>query len=168
MGDSIEVSRDVGASAGTVWEMVADITRMGEWSPETVGAKWSKGATGPAPGASFRGTNRAGKKSWSTTATVVDADPGRRFSFRVVFGPFKVAEWAYDFEPTATGCRVTESWHDQRVGFFKPIARMGTGVADRAARNRATMETTLERLAAAAESAEAVSGDGSSEGTTGD
>ncbi len=85
-------------------------------------------------------------------ATVVDAEPGRRFSFRVSAGPVPVAEWAYTFEATPTGCEVIESWSDLRPGWFKPIARLATGVADRATHNRSGMEQTLERLAAAAES----------------
>ena len=73
----------------------------------------------------------------------------RRFSFRV---GLKVAEWSYAFEPTADGCRVTESFIDQRAAWFKPLAHLATGVGDRAAHNRAGKEQTLERLAAAAES----------------
>ncbi len=87
--------------------------------------------------------------------TVVDAEPGRRFSFRVTAFGLKIADWAYDFEPTPTGCRVTETWTDLRPGWFKPIAGVATGVADRESHNRAGAEETLERLAAAAEASPA-------------
>ena len=109
-------------------------------------------ATGPQPAARFRGTNRNGKKRWTTLVTVVDADPGRRFSFRVTAGPLKVAEWCYTFEPAATGCRVTETWTDQRGRLVTVLGKPVSGVADRAHHNRAAMEQTLERLAAAARS----------------
>ena len=132
--------------------MVSDVTRMGEWSPENEGGEWLGGAAPAQAGARFRATNRVGSKSWKTVTTVVDAQPGRRFAFRPSFGPVKVAEWAYTFEPTGGGCRVTESWTDLRPGWFKPISRMGTGVTDRAEHNRRGMEETLARLAAAAES----------------
>jgi hypothetical protein len=132
--------------------MVSDVTRMGEWSPENEGGTWLGGATGPQPGAKFRGTNRIGKRKWKTVATLVDVEPGRRFSFRVTTMGLRVAEWGYTFEPTANGCRVTESWTEQRPSVFKPLARLVTGVADRASHNRAGMEQTLERLAAVAES----------------
>lgn len=131
--------------------MVSDVTRMGEWSPENEGGTWLGDATGPRPGAKFRSTNRHGQRKWKTEATVVDAEPGRQFTFRVSAVGLKVAEWGYTFEPTATGCRVTERWVDLRPRFFKPIAKMVTGVADRAAHNRRGMEQTLERLAAVAE-----------------
>jgi len=151
MAEQVSVTREIGAPAERVWALVADVTRMGEWSPENEGGTWLGGATGPQPGAKFRATNRIGKRKWSTVGTVVDADPGRRFSFRVTTKGLKVAEWRYTFEPTTTGCRVTETWADQRPGFFKPLAQLVTGVADRATHNRAGMEQTLDRLAEAAE-----------------
>jgi hypothetical protein len=79
------------------------------------------------------------------------SEPGSQFSFRVTGTGFKVAEWRYLLEPTATGCRVTETWIDQRGTFVKVMGKPVSGVGDRAAHNRATMEKTLERLKAAAE-----------------
>ena len=46
-----EVSTEIAAAPETVYALVSDITRMGEWSPETVRAVWTRGATGPAVGA---------------------------------------------------------------------------------------------------------------------
>jgi uncharacterized protein YndB with AHSA1/START domain len=157
VADQVSVERDIGAPAEQVWAMVSDVTRMGEWSPENEGGMWLGDGTGPQPGAKFRSRNRIGKRSWKTVATVVDAEPGRRFSFRVSTMGLKIAEWGYEFEPTPAGCRASETWTDQRAGFFKPIAQLVTGVADRGTHNRAGMEQTLERLAAAAESSSAPS-----------
>ncbi len=154
MSADVAVSRDVGASSDAVWNMVSDLPRMAEWSPENEGGAWIKGATGPVPGAAFRGSNRNGSKSWKTVAKVVDAEPGRRFSFRVTAMGLPVALWEYDITPTDTGCRVTESWTDLRPGFFKPIAGKATGVSDRTDHNRSTMEQTLANLAAAAEASD--------------
>ncbi|MFN8034426.1 MAG: SRPBCC family protein [Acidimicrobiia bacterium] len=94
MSEDVSVTREMAAPADTVWAMVSDVTRMGEWSPENQGGTWLGGATGPQPGAKFRSANRVGKRKWKTVAT---------------------------------------------------------GVSDRATHNRAGMEQTLERLAAAAE-----------------
>jgi ligand-binding SRPBCC domain-containing protein len=152
MSGHVEVSKDMNAPAERVWAMISDVTRMGEWSPENQGAVWLKGATGAAPGAKFEGQNQFGKSKWKTAATVVDCEPGKRFSFSVVAGPFKIADWAYTFEPTATGCRVTESWDDRRNGLAKFMAKFVVkGVPDRAEHNRTGMEQTLAALATAAE-----------------
>jgi uncharacterized protein YndB with AHSA1/START domain len=151
MNEQVSVSREIAAPAEQVWAMVSDLTRMGEWSPENEGGTWLKDASGAQPGARFRGANRNGKKKWETLATVVDADPGRRFSFRVTAVGFKVAEWIYEIEPTAAGCRVTETWVDERGVVVRTLGKPVSGVADRAEHNRAGMEQTLERLAVAAE-----------------
>jgi hypothetical protein len=152
MSETVSVSREISSSPEQLYTMVADVTRMGEWSPENQGGEWLGGVTTAQAGARFRATNRVGQRSWKTVAAVVGADLGRRFSFRVSAGPVKVAEWTYTFEATPTGCRVTESWTDLRPGWFKPVARLATGVGDRATHNRSGMEQTLERLAAVAES----------------
>jgi uncharacterized protein YndB with AHSA1/START domain len=147
MSEPVSVTREIAASPEQLYAMVSGLERMGEWSPENEGGEWLRA------GATFRGNNRNGKKSWKTLATIVDAEPGRRFSFRVTAGPIKVAQWSYDFEPVPTGCRVTESWVDQRPRWFRPIAGRATGVTDRATHNRQGMEQTLDRLAASAEGA---------------
>ncbi|MGZ8751444.1 MAG: SRPBCC family protein [Acidimicrobiia bacterium] len=153
MEQPVQVERVMNADAGDLYALVADIERMGEWSPETEACEWTGGAKGPAVGAKFRGKNRNGKKRWTTTAKVVVADPGTAFAFEVTAGPFKVARWAYTFEPTDGACRVTETWTDQRGRFATMAGKPLSGVADRASHNRTSMEQTLERLASAAEHA---------------
>jgi uncharacterized protein YndB with AHSA1/START domain len=151
MTNEISVQRDIHAPADEVWAMISDVTRMGEWSPETTQCEWLKGATGPATGAKFKGVNKNGKKTWSTVCRVTEADRGRAFAFRVDVGPFKVAEWAYRLESAEGGCTVTEIWTDKRGGLVKRMGKPLSGVDDRAEHNKAGMEQTLERLAAAAE-----------------
>ena len=142
-------SRDIAAPAEKVWALVADLPRMGEWSPENQGGKWVKGATGPAVGAVFRGHNAAGLRRWSTTVTVIACEPGQVFEFAVTSGPLQVAQWRYEFEDTDAGCRVTESWLDQRKPWFAFVARaMGDHSGEHAQKE---MEATLANLAAAVE-----------------
>jgi hypothetical protein len=157
MNADVSVSREVGATPDRVWGLVADLPRMGEWSNENVGGRWRGDATGPAPGARFRGANRNGIRRWSTNVVVTEATPGRRFAFRVTSMGIPISEWSYEVEPADGGCRVTESWCDARPGWFKPVARLATGVADRVEHTRAGMTLTLERLAAAAEGEATVS-----------
>ena len=148
---TVSVSRPVSAAPQVVWELISDVTRMGEWSPETTGARWTGGATGPATGAKFRGSNANGWRRWSTSCTVTDCEPGATFAFRVTAGPLAVATWRYDIEATREGCRVTETWIDERGTLAKLGGGPMSGVGDREAHNRAGMEETLRRLAAAAE-----------------
>lgn len=147
----ITVERDIAAPAENVWEMITDITRMGEWSPEAKGGEWVKGATGPAVGARFKGKNARGKKSWSTDCEVTECEPGTRFAFKVTAGPIGVATWTYALSATPSGCHVSETWSDARGGFAKRAGKFISGVGDRETHNRAGMEQTLAALAAAAE-----------------
>jgi len=145
------VTREIAAPAQKVWELVSDLPRMGEWSPENQGGSWKGGATGPAMGAVFSGKNKNGIRRWSTTATVVDCQPGKVFEIAVTFGPLAVANWRYEIEATAAGCAVTESWNDHRAGWMKVVSSpMGDHSADHA---RLEMAATLAKLAAAATSA---------------
>src|SRR3954463_14903062 len=93
----IRVERTVAAKADDLWPMVSDVTRMGEWSPETTGAQWVGPSTGPALGARFKGSNQQSSRSWKTDCTVTACEPGASFAFEVKSGPLKVARWSYEF-----------------------------------------------------------------------
>lgn len=141
----------VAASPETVYRLVTDLPRMGEWSPENTGGRWVGTPRGPVVGARFSGTNRRGLRRWPTTTVVTDAVPGRRFAFETRVGPITAAEWVYDITPVDGGCEVTESWVDLRS---RPIVVAGwaiTGVRDRAALTRDMLATTLAELKATAE-----------------
>lgn len=147
----VEVSVDVAAPAEAVYALVSDVRRMGEWSPECVRCAWLGGADRAVVGARFRGHNRIGVRRWSTTSTVVSADPGRSFAFRVASMGLPVAEWRYTVAAAPGGCRVTETWTDARGTLIRTLGRVATGIGDRAVHNRAGMEATLRRIKAAAE-----------------
>jgi len=147
-----ERSIEVAAPPEAVWGLVADVTRMGQWSPHTVRARWeAPGADGPAVGRRFLGTNRLPiVRQWTSLATVTACEPGRRFAFAVgrdSADPNTV--WSYDFEPVAGGrTRVTERWEMLRepgivLAYYRLIGQPG-----RLARG---VEETLRRLKAAAE-----------------
>jgi hypothetical protein len=149
----VTVSKDVAAPPEVVWEMVTDLPRMGEWSPESQGGHWRDGVEKPAVGARFTGSNRNGLFRWKTNATVVEMMPRTVFSFDVSVLGIAVSNWRYEIEPTDSGCTVTETWTDHRARWFAAFALLATGVGDRESHNRETMETTLDALAAAAEKA---------------
>jgi uncharacterized protein YndB with AHSA1/START domain len=103
-----------------VWSLVSDVTRMGEWSPETFSAEWIDGASGPAAGARFKGRNQRDGKGpkWSTRCTVTECEPGREFTFVVGKADKPVTRWSYRLAPSDGGTDVTESFESIRYGFF--------------------------------------------------
>ena len=62
MTPDIEVSRDIVASPEAVFAAITDITRMGEWSPETRSAEWNEGFDQAEVGAQYTGHNQNGEK----------------------------------------------------------------------------------------------------------
>lgn len=147
----VEVSRQIKAPPEAVWSAITDVTRMGEWSPECHTCSWSDGFDGPAAGARFTGQNRNGDKEWTTEVEIVECVPRERFVFEGVFGDLRFSRWGYVLEPVDGGTRVTEVWDDLRPDNIIQATVQISGVADRASHNRAGMERTLERLAAAVE-----------------
>ncbi len=100
------------APIGRVWDLVCDIMRIGEFSPETFEAEWLDGATEAAIGARFRGhvkRNQRGPTYWSE-CVVTDLVPERRFGFDVVAGGRALNHWQFDLQPADGGTDVTESF----------------------------------------------------------
>jgi hypothetical protein len=98
--------------------MVADVTRMPEWSPEVVHCAWDAGHA-PGVGATFTGRNQLPDRTWETRCTVIVAEPGREFAFLVNGGRVR---WHYGFEPHGeSSTRVTETWTFLEAGlsFFR-------------------------------------------------
>jgi hypothetical protein len=157
----VEESVVVAAPARDVYAAVANLRRMGEWSPE-VFATWVRGRA-VRPGTRFVGFNRIGWRVWFTTCQVSAAVPGEVFAFRVTSFGVPVALWGYRFEdvspdPSEPRTRLTEYWEDQRrdhrgAGFVSLLGKVFTGVpAERRAEvNRGGMRATLDRIRTAVE-----------------
>lgn len=103
-------SIDIAASPAVVYELLTDLSRISELSPECYKAEWEDGATGPAVGAAFRGYNEAGPNKWDAGCVVVAADPGKEWAFEVPADDGRNTVWRYEIEATDTGCKVTESF----------------------------------------------------------
>ena len=89
---------------------------------------------------------------WSTLCTVIAAEPGKRFAFAVKARGRPVSTWEYGITPRTGGCQVTERTVDQRGLLYRLTSFVSTGLRGRSARNRRTMEQTLDALARAVES----------------
>lgn len=90
------VAQHIDAPPEFVYDLVADVTRMGSWSPECRSCEWIDDA-GRA-GSRFRGHNRNGVFRWTTEARVITADRGREFSFTTLHKGEPATQWTYQFE----------------------------------------------------------------------
>jgi uncharacterized protein YndB with AHSA1/START domain len=151
MNERVEIARDIAADPDVVYAAIADVSRMGEWSEECYRCEWHDGFDRAVVGAKFDGHNRNGEFEWTTQAEIVEAEPGRAFTFECSMYDFHFATWGYRIEPTAGGCRVTEWSDDLRPESAIEFSKKASGITDRAERNRQTISGTLERLAAALE-----------------
>lgn len=147
------VSVDIAAPPEQLYGMVADMTRMPEWSPEQVRLEWIEGATGPAVGARFLGYNCTGPGNrirWKRKGTVLTAEPGREFAFATEEGGVEGVVWCYRFEPVAGGTRVTESYTVHKIPVW---ARILDGPLNRHGELIDGMTRTLGKLKESAEAA---------------
>jgi hypothetical protein len=145
------VTVHIDAPPEQVWDLVSDVTRIGEFSPETFEAEWLGGATGPAVGAKFRGhvkRNEKGPTYW-TVCKVTQCEPGRDFGFAVMAGGRAVNNWRYQLAPAGDGTDVTESFELAPMLVMR-LYWLLAGWA-RGRRNRDDMQRTLERIKAVVE-----------------
>lgn len=159
MGDrpTVDVEVFIEAPPSHVWELVTDIVRMGQWSPEYQGGEWLDGATGPEVGSRFRGRNRRGDRQWESVSTVTEAEAGRSFAWAVGDPGNAAATWRFDLAPQGTGTLLRQ--HVQlgpgSSGLTARIEELPDReeeiVASRTAEHRRNMQSTLEGIKSAAE-----------------
>src|SRR3954453_17893057 len=147
-----DVTVHMNAGMDKVWDLVTDVTRIGEFSPETFEAEWIKGADGPAVGAWFRGhvkRNQRGPTYW-TQCKVTVCEPNRAFEFAVMMSKDRsVNNWGYRLGPGNNGTDVN--------AYFRLTENPGTRIYGallgrlRGRTNENGMRTTLERIKAVVE-----------------
>jgi hypothetical protein len=104
-----EASIEIGAEPEAVYDLVSDVCRMGEWSPENLGADWVDGGTGKL-GDWFDRHNKVGEREWTRACEVARADRGIDFTFVVGGVEENCTWWSYEMEAINTGTRLTERW----------------------------------------------------------
>ncbi len=154
----------VAAPPELVWDLVADITRVGAWSPECIRATWLGEPGQPRPGAMFTGRNRFEDGfEYEVTCVVTEADRPRAFGWVVLDDSGDPARpsssWLYQIDPLPDGgSRVRQRFtHGPGDSFLRAFARKAP---DRAARIiavrrdwlHANMTATLRAMKAVAES----------------
>ena len=147
-----EVSLYMQAPAEKVWALVSDVTRIGEFSPETFEARWSRGSTGPEVGAYFKGhvkRNGVGPTYWSP-CRVTQCVPNEVFEFSVGNDDVTLNNWGYRLEPSGSGTKVTEYFRIEPNLAMRAYWTVFGLLRGRT--NRKGMRTTLERMKAVVES----------------
>ncbi|HZK36488.1 MAG TPA: SRPBCC family protein, partial [Aeromicrobium sp.] len=77
----IQSSIEIEAAPAKVWEVVSDLKRMGEWSPQcrkmyVLGGSVKKGTR-------TLNINHQGKLFWPTNAKVIEFEPEKKLAFRI-------------------------------------------------------------------------------------
>ena len=119
----VDAEITIDAPVKKVWGLVADVTRMGEFSPECHAVEWVDGDVAEV-GNRFRGHNRLGEREWARTCTITRLEPPARFAYEVnddVDGS-PASEWSFELSPAEDGGTVLS----QR---FQHLPRGRTGVS---------------------------------------
>jgi uncharacterized protein YndB with AHSA1/START domain len=112
----LQAQIDIDAPVEKVWQLVTDLKRMPEWSPQ---CRMMRPLGSVRPGTRTINVNRRGRLFWPTTSTVTELLPQRKLAFRVNTNN---TIWSYELEPTATGTRVVESRHAENG--VKPLPNL--------------------------------------------
>jgi Polyketide cyclase / dehydrase and lipid transport len=158
------VEEIVAARPERVWNLVADVTRVGEWSPECIWAAWLADPGRPQPGARFTGRNRLPSGfEYEVTCVVTEADRPRAFGWVVLDDSGDPARpsssWRYRIDPLpGGGSRVRQRFtHGPGASYLRAAAatapnRSAEIIGARRDGLRTNMSATLRAMKAVAES----------------
>ena len=166
-GLTVAAEEVVAARPELVWDLVADITLVGRWSPECIRAAWLGEPGQPRSGARFTGHNRFPNGfEYEATCVVTEADRPRAFAWMVLDDSGDPARpsssWRYRIDPLpGGGSRVRQRFtHGPGASYLRAAAaeaphRAAEIIAARRQGLRANMSATLRAMKAAAESSHA-------------
>ncbi len=144
----IVASVEVSAPREAVWQVVSDVRRMPEWSPE-LRRLLVLGSGQVRVGTTLLGVNRRGWVVWPTTSKVTRLEPGRVIAWRTRESG---ATWTYELDETPGGTRLTG--RRDLPAFTIGTTVLGPVIGGAAGHDHelaAGLRTTLERIARALE-----------------
>jgi len=143
-------SAHASAPPEAVWQVLTDVTRVGEWSHECHTATWTDGSTHAAVGAQFRGSNRAGSARWSRPCTIYLCNAPSEFGYRTQGGRLMrdSTEWYFALEPEDGGTCIIQRYRIRSLAMWAD--RLGWLIIPAHHDRHAALERDLERLAAIA------------------
>lgn len=100
------------APPDAVWQIIADVTLIGQWSGECRSASLARSATAAAPGIRFRGWNTSGIFRWTRSCVFTVVDPPRHLAWRTVglWGHVDSTEWHITLDPEGGGTRIVQTY----------------------------------------------------------
>jgi uncharacterized protein YndB with AHSA1/START domain len=134
--------------SGEVWEVLTDLRRMPEWSPELVRMVPLKPG-GLRPAQWYLGLNRRGPVVWPTRNVIAVLEPGRTVAWDTTSSG---ARWCYDLavEGDTTRVTLTRPVPVRLTRLSRIVAPLLLGGSEQHADElESGMRTTLERLRAA-------------------
>ncbi len=147
---TMEVTMRINAPPAKVWQVVSDLKRMGDWSPECIKMiVWGGEARA---GARVTGVNRRKLLVWPTNSRVHLYDEGRAIGWTVFENR---ARWSYELTADGDGTRLTErrAMPEGRSPFADAFGNLLLGgSAEHDEELREGMRTTLERIKTVCES----------------
>ena len=142
----LKVTRSItiDAPANVLYESIANVTRVGEFSPQCKSARWDEGA-GPQVGSWFTGYNERDGREWEMRCEVSVADPGRAFGWVVGGREEGNTSWSYTFSESGGSTTIEETWQILRLS--ERMQQMsGQDLDDMKVRTLSSIESTLAAL----------------------
>jgi uncharacterized protein YndB with AHSA1/START domain len=110
----------VPASPESIWAVISDPARIGEWSHETRAGRWLAPHQTAVPGARFTGTNRIGALRWTLHNEIISAEAPVELVWRTV--PSRLypdsTRWRITLEADGAGTHITQEFEILRL---KPV-----------------------------------------------
>lgn len=143
---------DIDATPERVWELVSDVRRMPQWSPQVDSVRLRDGVDRVELGAELTHLNHEGELRWTTHSTIVRFEPEQEIAFRIEENR---AVWSFRTTPLPDDrTRLTQRREtpDGISDYSLEVTERYLGGQQAFTRIlRAGMRQTLERIKAAAE-----------------
>lgn len=126
---SVTQSIDIDREAASAWQLLTDVSRIGEFSPACVSATWLDDPPRRV-GSRFEGTNLTTAKDsegryefeWTRPCVVSAWDPPSRFACTVAdrYDGTPATEWDFLIEANLRGCRMIQTFRHLKDGLSRP------------------------------------------------
>ena len=137
----------IDASPERVYDVISDVRRMGEWSPDVQEVYFVEGYQETAEGAKFEGKDNEGLLGRKSYCKVHTARRGEELAWEVLDGEFPLTRWRYQLHTDGEGTRVQATAELVRVPTSMKLQfLLHGGQEGRMKKLEQSMQTTLERI----------------------